>query len=303
MFRFNFSRLLYKLTKLTLLVWLIYIILSSNKIPEFNNHNTEKLLTNNNAFNQIQSLTLIIAHPDDEIMFFAPTLLNINRILPENVTFNILCYSNGNAQGLGSIRHNELYKSVHLLLSDRVNKNITVLDYPDGMTEIWDTDRMLFDFEMLLNESKIDLVDHRKHAILTFDRFGVSNHINHISCHQMACKYFQKFPDQTVLLTLDSYHNNILLKYTSFGWQSLKLFCNLFYPSTYKNVLSTFNQKADQDQTQTLNKFTFFSTYPQYVLSLATMLNAHQSQMVWFRYLWWVFSRFVFVNDIEIIQT
>lgn len=308
MFCFNFSKILYKLTKLTLLIWLIYIILSVNKIPDFNDNinNKHNLLKNFNGLNQIQSLNLIIAHPDDEIMFFSPTLLNLNDLLPKNITFNIVCYSDGNAQGLGSTRFNELYKSIHLLLSDRINKNITVLNYTDGMSEIWDVDKMLSDFEKInMNQPNYLITDHGKILILTFDKFGVSNHVNHISCHQMALRYYQKFPNQTLLLTLRSYHNNILLKYSSFGWQSLKLLFDLFYPSAYRNFL-TANNNEDQDQDQNqdhTSKLTFFSTYPQYVLSLATMLNAHKSQMVWFRYLWWVFSRFVFVNDIEVIQS
>lgn len=291
----NFSKIIYKLTKLTLLIWLVYIILSFNKIPDFNEKNiiSNSLFQNKDVLNQINSLNLIIAHPDDEIMFFSPSLLKLNDLLPGNATFNIFCYSNGDAQGLGSIRSNELHKTVNLLLSDRKNKNITILDYLDGMSEIWDIDKMLQDFELFMNDSNNFVEDNKKNLILTFDQFGVSNHINHRSCYLMSWKYYQKFSDRTVLLTLDSYHNNLLLKYSSFGWQFLKLLFSLYYPFPDGKVLSTNSQKKN---------ITIFSTYPQYVLALATMLNAHKSQMVWFRYLWWIFSRFVFVNDIEVHQ-
>lgn len=48
---------------------------------------------------------LVIAHPDDESMFFVPTL----KYLQENGhQVSLLCLSTGNADGLGAVRQNEL---------------------------------------------------------------------------------------------------------------------------------------------------------------------------------------------------
>jgi N-acetylglucosaminylphosphatidylinositol deacetylase len=78
---------------------------------------------------QNKRILLLIAHPDDEAMFFAPTLLALTR--PENGNHvKILCLSSGkhlnanprvtktnkrcapgNADGIGEIRKKELIKS------------------------------------------------------------------------------------------------------------------------------------------------------------------------------------------------
>eukprot|EP01025_Chloroclados_australasicus_P012315 TRINITY_DN15666_c0_g2_i1.p3 TRINITY_DN15666_c0_g2~~TRINITY_DN15666_c0_g2_i1.p3 ORF type:complete len:125 (+),score=6.24 TRINITY_DN15666_c0_g2_i1:49-375(+) len=51
------------------------------------------------------STGLIIAHPDDETMFFFPTISNYVR---KGVEINILCLSTGNAFGKGNVRIKEL---------------------------------------------------------------------------------------------------------------------------------------------------------------------------------------------------
>jgi N-acetylglucosaminylphosphatidylinositol deacetylase len=59
-------------------------------------------------------ICLLIAHPDDEAMFFAPTVLALTR--PElGNHVKILCLSTGNADGLGDTRRRELAKSGRLL--------------------------------------------------------------------------------------------------------------------------------------------------------------------------------------------
>src|ERR1700761_6318356 len=76
-------------------------------------------------------IVLLIAHPDDEAMFFAPTVLALTKPELQN-DFRILCLSTGknvttrpfsqeltaitgNADGLGDVRKTELVKSaLHL---------------------------------------------------------------------------------------------------------------------------------------------------------------------------------------------
>lgn len=59
-------------------------------------------------------ICLLIAHPDDEAMFFSPTLLWLTRPELGNQIF-ILCLSSGDADGLGHVRKEELRKSALLL--------------------------------------------------------------------------------------------------------------------------------------------------------------------------------------------
>jgi LmbE family N-acetylglucosaminyl deacetylase len=82
-------------------------------------------------------VVLVIAHPDDEVMFFTPTLLSLSRA---GHHISILCLSNGNFEGKGNIRTNELMKSAALF--GIATKDVYVLDDPhlqDGMNNAWPT--------------------------------------------------------------------------------------------------------------------------------------------------------------------
>lgn len=106
-------------------------------------------------------ICLLIAHPDDEAMFFAPTLLALTR--PElGNHVKILCLSTGtyngdesaiwkdfhtdahatpgDADGLGNVRRQELQKSA-IQLGLRNESDVFVLDdptnFPDSITTTW----------------------------------------------------------------------------------------------------------------------------------------------------------------------
>ena len=70
-----------------------------------------------------RNILLVIAHPDDEVMFFGPTLVGITNATSNNHV-RVLCLSNGtpplrrmvlrvgDAQGIGFLREQELIESV-----------------------------------------------------------------------------------------------------------------------------------------------------------------------------------------------
>jgi len=63
---------------------------------------------------QGKRICLLIAHPDDEAMFFSPTLLALTK--PElGNHVKILCFSNGSGDGVGEVRKKELAKSAVML--------------------------------------------------------------------------------------------------------------------------------------------------------------------------------------------
>lgn len=73
-------------------------------------------------------ICLLIAHPDDEAMFFAPTVLALTR--PElGNHVKILCLSSGDAEGLGETRKQELVES-GLVLGLRKAEDVFVVDNP-----------------------------------------------------------------------------------------------------------------------------------------------------------------------------
>ena len=73
-------------------------------------------------------ICLLIAHPDDEAMFFAPTLLALTRPEAGNHV-KILCLSTGDAEGLGETRKKELVKSA-MMLGVHDEDDVLVLDNP-----------------------------------------------------------------------------------------------------------------------------------------------------------------------------
>ena len=62
---------------------------------------------------------LLTAHPDDECMFFAPTLLALTSAqrTKDSRAYDVfsLCMSSGNADGLGDVRKGELGRSLDVL--------------------------------------------------------------------------------------------------------------------------------------------------------------------------------------------
>lgn len=73
-------------------------------------------------------ICLLIAHPDDEAMFFAPTVLALTRPDLGNHV-KILCLSSGDAAGLGETRKRELVES-GLVLGLRKREDVFVVDNP-----------------------------------------------------------------------------------------------------------------------------------------------------------------------------
>jgi N-acetylglucosaminylphosphatidylinositol deacetylase len=118
---------------------------------------------------------LVIAHPDDECMFFAPTLLSLGN---ENVY--VLSISSGNFDGLGFQRKSELLKS--FLCFGISHDRITVMDdkrLQDDPNIFWET-------EFLAKRLSTHLAMIRPKVacfaqVITFDSKGVSGHLNHIS--------------------------------------------------------------------------------------------------------------------------
>ena len=62
-----------------------------------------------------RNILLLTAHPDDECMFFAPTILALSEALQPPSKLYSLCLSVGNADGLGDVRRRELEGSLDVL--------------------------------------------------------------------------------------------------------------------------------------------------------------------------------------------
>eukprot|EP00698_Gefionella_okellyi_P023800 TRINITY_DN8236_c0_g1_i2.p1 TRINITY_DN8236_c0_g1~~TRINITY_DN8236_c0_g1_i2.p1 ORF type:complete len:194 (-),score=50.91 TRINITY_DN8236_c0_g1_i2:304-885(-) len=115
---------------------------------------------------------LVTAHPDDECMFFTPTLASLQ---PENT--HILCLSTGNFDGLGAIRVNELVASAAVFGVPMTN--VQCIDDPqlqDGMKNEWPADVIAQRVLSYVQQYGINVV-------ITFDSYGISGHPNHIATY------------------------------------------------------------------------------------------------------------------------
>ncbi|WAR64147.1 hypothetical protein PtB15_16B307 [Puccinia triticina] len=145
-------------------------------------------------------IMLVVAHPDDECLFFSPTLLNLlsprfvnrtefNSSTPHpqpqnnssedaqiNLEFpraHILSLSSGNADGLGIKRTREMRASCWAF--GIPSPHCIVLDHPelpDSMSVWWPEDTIAEFVRLYVDLWDID-------AIITFDHHGVSGHANH----------------------------------------------------------------------------------------------------------------------------
>lgn len=124
-------------------------------------------------YNKAKNVLLVTAHPDDEAMFFAPTVLSLTKT--RDISLFHLCLSNGNADGLGTTRKTELGYSLDILGVDRrkrwlVNHLYVHLSYcamwlternrelQDNITAHWDPEVIVRTVKPYISGLKIDTV-------------------------------------------------------------------------------------------------------------------------------------------------
>jgi len=183
----------------------------------------------------------------------------------------------GNAEGLGSIRKQELQQSA-LLLGLKSTSDVIVIEdskFPDSMTKDWPSDYIVSLLTKHIAATRTD-------TIITFDSRGISSHPNHRSLYKGAVDLLNISPSPPLLYTLTT--TNTLRKYLS-----------LFdVPITVFRVLAArigVNKKTDN--------LLFVSDTKGYAQARRTMTEAHVSQMVWFRWGWIGLSRYMVVNDLK----
>jgi LmbE family N-acetylglucosaminyl deacetylase len=77
---------------------------------------------------------LVVAHPDDEAIFFGGLVLRERR-----VPWHLVCVTDGNADGRGPQRHADLLKAAKALKINMVEH----WDFPDRFNERLDTDQLV----------------------------------------------------------------------------------------------------------------------------------------------------------------
>ncbi|QIW94856.1 hypothetical protein AMS68_000374 [Peltaster fructicola] len=239
-------------------------------------------------------ICLLIAHPDDEAMFFAPTILALSRPMLNNKIF-ILCLSSGDADGLGHVRKQELVASA-LQLGITSKEHVVIIEderFPDSMSKTWDAEAVsgilthYFAPKSAVAPTSAAppvMID----ALLTFDAGGVSGHLNHRSLYHGAREF---------LRSLMQRHQ---------GWDCpVKL-----YTLTSTNVVRKYSSIVDCIATISLSIFARKQKgeFPTPLLAVSgpggirkaqqAMTTAHKSQMRWFRWGWIGVSRYMVINDL-----
>ncbi|KAF4307462.1 putative n-acetylglucosaminyl-phosphatidylinositol de-n-acetylase protein [Botryosphaeria dothidea] len=240
-------------------------------------------------------IALLIAHPDDEAMFFAPTIQALTR--PElGNHLKILCLSSGDADGLGETRKQELLKS-GMLLGLRNEDDMLVIEdsnFPDSMSVTWNPKLLsnlltkAFAPNMTTTpttRAPTSTID----VLVTFDAGGVSNHPNHRSLYHGAHAFLKALMHRHAgwecpikLYTLTTV--NIARKYASV----------LDAPAT---ILATLLRRKEVGAFPT--PLLFVSGPAQVRTAQGAMVKAHKSQMVWFRWGWIGIGRYMVMNDLR----
>jgi N-acetylglucosaminylphosphatidylinositol deacetylase len=117
---------------------------------------------------------LVIAHPDDESMFFAPTVLALERVW-------VISLSNGNYDGLGRIREKELKQACDILGVEQV---FCLNAFEDNPHHSWDARDIAQVLEKTLTTESSSCPHEQEICILTFDKGGVSGHANHTDTYR-----------------------------------------------------------------------------------------------------------------------
>ncbi|KAJ5433022.1 N-acetylglucosaminyl-phosphatidylinositol de-N-acetylase [Penicillium daleae] len=253
-------------------------------------------------------ICLLIAHPDDEAMFFSPTVLALTK--PElGNHLKILCFSTGDADGLGETRAKELQKSA-LLLGIRDESDVFIVDdptrFPDSMTATWAADQIT---SLLASAFSPDLAatlngtakKNPKKAptasidvLVTFDQNGISNHPNHRSLYHGAVHFLR-----TLMTDKEGFNCPVTL-YTLTSTSMLRKYAGVL-DAPYSMLLGVlgnlFGGKKSGENGP--GRLLFVSSVGEWLTAQSAMVMGHKSQMVWFRWGWITIGRYMTVNDLK----
>ena len=229
-----------------------------------------------------KNFLLVVAHPDDECLFFSPTILGL---ISRGKTGHILVLSTGNSEGLGSIREKELNASCQRLgvdLSRCLSLNVT--DFQDGSRRWWPKGNISEIVQKYIKQFRIDL-------LITFDRGGISGHTNHKSI-AVGIEYYIQTADKTPLIYELSTVSTIF-EFSSILdiFRTVLKFLFRLFRSLFSTLLSFLFSPPDSQ------RVLFVSSPFGYFQGLKAF-HAHRSQMLWYRHIYTTFSRHMFINDL-----
>ncbi|TFY65609.1 hypothetical protein EVG20_g5475 [Dentipellis fragilis] len=267
----------------------------------------------------VRRILLLTAHPDDECMFFGPTITSFlstpqsqtrskelsggndathaaTSSVPEPELYS-LCLSVGNADGLGVVRRQELGKSLDVLgvgehrrwvLDVELN---TAFPMPRGLQD---------NFTAMWNSSLIAdvitpyVLTNNITTVLTFDQRGISSHPNHLSLYYGVSNLLSQLSPRghdvhayalVSIPTSSKYLGPTAPILAKLHLSITRILQRLGFQPSGKEL-------ADGERTAI-----FVAGIREYLTAVRAMLQ-HRSQLVWFRWLYVTFSR-VRLSDLQ----
>ncbi|XP_021494829.1 N-acetylglucosaminyl-phosphatidylinositol de-N-acetylase isoform X2 [Meriones unguiculatus] len=241
---------------------------------------------------------LVIAHPDDEAMFFAPSVLGLAR-LEQRVS--LLCFSSGNFYNQGEIRKKELLQSCEVL--GIPPSRVMIIDnreFPDHPGVQWDTELVASTLLQHINVNDINLV-------VTFDAEGVSGHSNHVALYRAVrstWSLINSYPD----IRQKKSQIKFATEKTRVPQQTGALHsegrlpkgCSVLMLQSV-NVLRKYVYLLDLPWSLLSPQDVLFMLTSEEVAQAKKAMSCHHSQLVWFRHLYILFSRYMRINTLNFL--
>jgi N-acetylglucosaminylphosphatidylinositol deacetylase len=149
--------------------FILFYIVYFKKIEKQNENEIENFL------NKRKNIALIIAHPDDESMFFTPFITSVSS----HSNIHLLCLSSGDFDGIGETRKKELEKSTKFL-NIKTLKIIEDEMLKDGMKNKWDKEIIVSHIKTFTKEFGIELV-----SFIIFNLFRLLHLMNMVFIFQL----------------------------------------------------------------------------------------------------------------------
>jgi len=283
---------------LAVLVPILFALVLRNPLEHDNVFSVNTLLHSESITPSPARVLIVTAHPDDESLFFAPTLISLlshkhdgglENAAPYAEVYT-LCLSTGDADGLGKIRQQEMLRALDVLGIQEGKR--WIVDNPnlqDNITAKWDP-------LVIADVVKPYVTEYKISTILTFDEKGISLHPNHISIpfglrHLLSTQLPHPIPKLYTLISLPPFAKfqgpvaPVLAKYD--------LVLQHVWYSIYAYLFGTPSEVNPDDQ---ISVPVFVSGAQEYLTALKSMYQ-HRSQLVWFRWLYIAASRYMWVNE------
>jgi len=228
----------------------------------------ELLLFLDDGYFDNKNVLLLIAHPDDESMFFSPLLCYLSRRDSLcSIKLHLLSLSNGG----NSARSQEL-KNAAMRVFGMKKERIKVINderrLKDDINTNWNADAIIEYVNEYVEANGIDIV-------FSFDEHGISQHPNHCSIHR-ALRQSQSIMDGAEVYSLRTV--SICRKYSIY----FEALLNLLICAPFNWNLS----KSDFVILSAPNK-------------CWNAMSHHKSQFVWFRKAFVALSRYSWINEFD----